>query len=217
MKLMARSPQPFSSSAPSPRARAVDTARQGLYLQLAYPSKETLPNILATNALTGQVIDHVPTEIRELARNLTGQNPHYDVLQALLNYIHLFTGALTSGFKNSLESSCGNQWPLAFNSLGKQHPDLFGLHVIPQSTDPSKEAALIISPSSIEITQFSFNGKPPKLRLSAMLADDTSSKNLTLQGNVLTQNDASVGMLGAIEKKLAQETQRFALEVNQRR
>ena len=216
MKLLARSPQPFSSSTPPP-ARSVDTARQGLNLQLAYPSKETLPNILATNALTGHVIDHVPIELKLLARNLTGQNPPYDVLHALLNYIHLFTGALTSGFKNSLEFRCGNQWPLAFNSLGEQHPDLFGLHVIPKSTDPSKEAALFISPSCIEMTQVIFNGNPPKLRLSAMLADDTSYKNLTLQGKVLTRNDDSVGILGAIEKTLAQETQRFAMERNQRR
>jgi hypothetical protein len=67
------------------------------------------------------------------------------------------------------------------------------------------------------MTQVIFNGNPPKLRLSAMLADDTSFKNLTLQGKVLTRNDASVGILGAIEETLAQETQRFALELNQRR
>ena len=197
MKLMARSPQPFSSSTPP---RAVDTARQGMNAILFYPYDKSFPNIFATNALTKTVINQVPTEIIQLANRIKSSNPDYDVLHAALSVIRSFQSGLTSSISQTQQT----RWGPTF--LQWSNPEHLALDLVTQTTDPTRQVQLLVAPRSKKLSEKVFESTIPELEFSVLLTNLTQSprtKQLEIEGQVQNGHPISEGYLEGIFKALS--------------
>jgi hypothetical protein len=174
MKLMARSPQPFSSSTPPP-ARSVDTARQGLgslrkpvEIHLFYPLHVHVPFPRSTgfNHLTNQPFTYSHPEFEQLFQEIERQNsgsPRFD----MYNFLHMFTQAFQTLLTYDISQKQSSR--ILGNLQTWSNPEHLALDLVTQTTDPTREVQLLVAPRSKKLCQDIFDGRPPELDMTVKL------------------------------------------------
>ncbi len=171
MKLMARSPQPFSSSTPP---RAVDTARQGLgsltkpvEIHLFYPLHVPFPRSTGFNHVTNQRFTYSHPEFEQLFQEIEKQNtgsPRFD----MYNFLHMVTQAFQTLLTYNISQKQSFRIPGNLQRWSK--PEHLALDLVTQTKDPTREVQLLVAPRSEILCQDIFYGRPPALDMTVNLS-----------------------------------------------
>jgi hypothetical protein len=186
MKLMARSPRPTSFS--PPRARAVDTARQGLNERIELPPRfrlptfeydkgfDCLPQFEGFNRKDLQTLDTLPLNVSILLGN---------VLQIYQGVVFELTEQLFMKDKNEEEGLLAQ---LAFLQFAQRNPHFCRpkITITPPLTSPgdSSSTATTMQLQSEPTSRF-----PAQLDLIANQHQEGDNKIITLTGNCAHSDD----------------------------